>query len=260
MSARLATLALLGVVACLAGVALVGPAASSATLPPYRPERLSHLGDSKQAVVVTAAHWGATHATLRAYRQDADGGWHLALGPWRARLGWGGMVRAARRRQSTGTTPAGTFRLGPAFGSEPDPGTGLGRYRRIDRNDYWVYDPSDPSTYNVLEPYRSKEAQWRRSWAERLKHWGRRQYRYAVVLRFNLPGRVHWSQAEHQEVAGRTADTRRGGGIFLHVNGSGATDGCVSVSRPHMRRVLRWLDSTDKPRIVIGPRRAITRM
>jgi L,D-peptidoglycan transpeptidase YkuD (ErfK/YbiS/YcfS/YnhG family) len=46
---------------------------------------------------------------------------------------------------------------------------------------------------------------------------------------------------------------RLGSAIFLHVNGSGSTAGCVSVSRAEMIRVLTWLDPAMRPRIVMAP-------
>ena len=111
-----------------------------------------------------------------------------------------------------------------------------------------------------MQRQRSRHAEWRTSWAERLAHWGAGAYRYGVVLDYNLPAGVRWDQATRQWVASDPADTRKGGAIFLHVNGKGATAGCVSVSLDHMARVLRWLDADAEPRIVIGPREAIDRM
>ncbi|HZI97707.1 MAG TPA: L,D-transpeptidase family protein, partial [Actinomycetales bacterium] len=45
----------------------------------------------------------------------------------------------------------------------------------------------------------------------------------------------------------------RGAAIFLHVNGSGATAGCVSIPEADLERVLRWLDPARSPVTVIGP-------
>jgi L,D-peptidoglycan transpeptidase YkuD (ErfK/YbiS/YcfS/YnhG family) len=44
----------------------------------------------------------------------------------------------------------------------------------------------------------------------------------------------------------------RGGAIFLHVNGSGATAGCVSAPRWFMVRVMNRLDHDRVPVIAIG--------
>lgn len=44
----------------------------------------------------------------------------------------------------------------------------------------------------------------------------------------------------------------RGAGIFLHVDGEGATAGCVSVPAGAMDRVLAWADPAAHPHIVVG--------
>ncbi len=144
-----------------------------------------------------------------------------------------------------------------AFGNGADPGTAL-PYREVDRSDWWVYDPRDPQTYNVLQPRRVAGSAWRRSWAEDLSGYGR-QYRYAAVLDFNLPADVHRAP-DGGRVADTPADTRLGGGIFLHVSGPGATSGCVSVRRATMRRTLRWLDPAQHPVLVMGPLSAVGRL
>ncbi|MFD4627597.1 L,D-transpeptidase family protein [Streptomyces sp. NPDC058475] len=48
------------------------------------------------------------------------------------------------------------------------------------------------------------------------------------------------------------ATPRRGAGIFLHVNGQGATAGCVSVPRATMDRIMAWIRPGAHPRIAIG--------
>ena len=240
--------------ATAAVLSLLPATASAGDVPPYHPSRLTHLGDAGQVVVVTGGSWSASHAVLRRYERTPDGRWLRVGDAVPARVGRNGFVRAAERRQSTGTTPAGTFGLVSAFGNGPDPGTAL-PYRVVDRSDWWVYDPRDPGTYNVLQPRRVATSAWRRSWAEDLSGYGG-QYRYVAVLDFNLPAGVTRA-ADGQLVAAEPADTRLGGGIFLHVNGPGATSGCVSVGRATMRLTLRWLDPAQHPVIVMGPRSAI---
>jgi L,D-peptidoglycan transpeptidase YkuD (ErfK/YbiS/YcfS/YnhG family) len=44
----------------------------------------------------------------------------------------------------------------------------------------------------------------------------------------------------------------RGSGIFLHVQVSPSTNGCVSLPRAQLLGVLRWLRPASAPRIVIG--------
>jgi L,D-peptidoglycan transpeptidase YkuD (ErfK/YbiS/YcfS/YnhG family) len=242
--------------AVLAGPLSAGPV-TAAPVPAYHPSRLTHLGDARQVVVVTSRSWTSSRAVLRAWERDADGAWRLRVGATAARVGRNGFVLADQRRQSSGTSPAGTFAVRSAFGNGADPGTAL-PYRVADGNDWWTYDPRDPATYNVLQVRRVASARWRPTWAEDLSAYGG-QYRYVAVLDFNLPGGVHRT-TDGQRVAAEPADTRLGGGIFLHVSGPGATSGCVSVPRTVMRSVLRWLDPAAHPVLVMGPTTAIDRL
>jgi L,D-peptidoglycan transpeptidase YkuD (ErfK/YbiS/YcfS/YnhG family) len=251
LTAAFATLAAAAVVAgALGGTAPAG--AAGAPLP----ARLANVGDARQVVVVTSSGWQSSYARLQTWRRTLGGDWVQVMAPVPARVGWNGMRAAEDRLQSTGTTPAGTFALLRGFGLAKPGGVEL-PYRQVDANDWWPYDPSDPKTYNVLQPWRPMHAQWRTDWAERLASY-RKQYRFAVVLDYNLPGALRWRN--NQRIALDTADTRAGGGIFLHVNGKDATAGCISISRARMRQVLQWLDPDLDPVIVVGPWELIEQM
>jgi L,D-peptidoglycan transpeptidase YkuD (ErfK/YbiS/YcfS/YnhG family) len=233
----------------LAAGLVATPAASGAGRP--LPAYLSLPAEVRQLVTVTSEGWSDTRARMSLWRRTADGDWTRVRGPVRVRLGWNGWVPAGKRRQSTGTTPAGRFAMRYAFGNRADPGTAL-RYRHVDRDDVWPYEPRDPETYNIYQPYRSATSRWRADYQERLASYGY-EYAYAVVLGFNLPRGVHWSQQRRQYVAREPADTRRGGGIFLHVQRSRNTAGCVAGPIDDIRWTVRWLDPAMRPRIVMGP-------
>jgi L,D-peptidoglycan transpeptidase YkuD (ErfK/YbiS/YcfS/YnhG family) len=232
-----------------------GAPLAAASKPPFHPSRLTHLGNARQVVVVTADTWKTSYATVRTYSLSSSG-WHRQFKKKRGRIGTHGFARFGERRQNSGETPAGTYALLRAFGGATDPGTAL-PYRRFDRNDWWPYDPRDPRTYNVEQYHgRSAATQWRKSWAEHLWNF-QDQYRYAVVLDYNLPSGLY--RSGNQRFASSTADTGAGGGIFLHVNGPGSTAGCISVSRKAMRKILRWLNPAKHPVIVMAPTKAIDR-
>jgi L,D-peptidoglycan transpeptidase YkuD (ErfK/YbiS/YcfS/YnhG family) len=171
--------------------------------------------------------------------------WRLVAGTWVARMqtagghiGFGGLVVGDQRVQGTGTTPLGTYGLLSVFGTHPPRDAGALDYRRIRRGDYWVQDNSSPH-YNR---YRSKSEGGFRWWlpasnvnaSERLTDF-RRPYEWSIVTGFNL------EQVRH-----------RGSGIFLHVNGRGATAGCVSAPRRFLRALVRRLDPAAAPVIAIG--------
>jgi L,D-peptidoglycan transpeptidase YkuD (ErfK/YbiS/YcfS/YnhG family) len=245
---------LAGLLSLMLALTLV-PAAGAAT-PSYHPSNLRALGNAQQVIVVTASSWSTSWATLRTYGKSSDGTWHVKFHAMRARIGGRGFALAANRLQSSSETPAGTFRITRAFGRYGDPGTAL-PYRRFDTNDWWPYDPRDPRTYNVYQRRRVAGAVWRRSWAENLWSYGG-QYRYAAVVDYNMPSGVYYSGG--QWFARYPANTRKGGGIFLHVNGPGSTAGCVTVSYTELKAVLRWLNPAKAPRIVMGPSSVITQM
>jgi len=170
--------------------------------------------------------------------------WHRTGAGWRAvqrvrdgRIGYGGLVVGSRRKQGTGTTPLGTYRLLSSFGTHA-PGTSWDlAYRTIRRGDYWVED-NQSAYYNR---YRNKSQGGFRWWltsgqntSERLTDFPK-QYEYAVNTAFNH------AQVRH-----------RGAGIFLHVNGRGATAGCVSAPRAFLRAAMARLDPSGVPVIAIG--------
>lgn len=140
------------------------------------------------------------------------------------RIGYGGAVPASKRRQDTGTTPQGTFTVTEAFGLKADPGTRL-LYRRPGKNSYWVLDSSS-SAYNSWAEQGS--VAFDASEGERLRDYPG-QYNYVAVIDYN-----RWP-----------ARKGKGGAIFLHVHGKGATAGCVSISEANMKTFLRHVAAGD---------------
>jgi L,D-peptidoglycan transpeptidase YkuD (ErfK/YbiS/YcfS/YnhG family) len=184
-----------------------------------------------QLLTVEAATAKTTYATLRAWRR-AGKCWAPAGGPYSARVGWNGLRR--NRHEGDGTTPIGTFPLGPTmYGNAPDPGVRF-RYRRLRCGDWWVEDPASPA-YNTFRhvacgrrpPFRTPTPDMSRS---------PRAYRHLAIIEFNM----------HPVVPGR------GSGIFLHATTGRPTNGCVSLRIADLVRVLRWLDPDAKPHIAIG--------
>lgn len=227
------------------------PASASGPGPGNLAEQVDLPDRVRQLVTVTNRGWSRTGATMRVWRSE-EGSWRLVRGPVRVSLGRNGFVPALQRRQSTGTTPAGRFTMRSAFGTRADPGSRL-PYRRVDGDDHWPYEPRDPATYNVWQPSKSPRTRWRSGYVERLADY-RVEYAYSIVLGYNLPRGVRWSDRREQYVARRTADTERGGGIFLHVKEKPTTAGCVSAHLRQVRWLVRWLDPRQHPRIVMGPR------
>lgn len=245
-----------GAALALAVSLLAGPGAVPASAAGSLASQVDLPGRVRQLVTVTSDRWSDTAARMRVWRRDGET-WRLVRGPVRVSLGWSGFARAGNRRQGTGTTPAGRFGMPSAFGNRADPGSRL-PYRRVDHDDRWPYEPRDPATYNIYQPWQAPTTTWRPEYVERLAGYGY-EYAYSIVLGFNLPRGVRWSERRRQYVAREPADTARGGGIFLHVKEQRYTAGCVSAPLRQVRWLVRWLDPTLHPRIVMGPRAWVAR-
>lgn len=179
---------------------------------------------------------GGSYATVSFFARTDSACGFKRIFAGTGRVGYGGITDGATRRQGTGTTPTGTYTMTEAFGLADAPATAM-PYRLVRPGDWWVED-NDSAFYNS---YRTEaEGGFPLTTAgdhgsERLTDFGT-QYARAVVINFN--------RAPDAKVA------NRGAGIFLHVNGSGATAGCVSVGRSRMDTVLSYLKPGDQITIV----------
>lgn len=197
---------------------------------PPLPERLADTGGGSQLITAVAPATGSTAGRLTWWDRRA-GHWYEA-GSAPARFGANGLTEGADRTQGTNTTPAGLYALPYAFGIAHAPaGTEYG-YRRVTPGSWWCQDNASGSYNRWVEPLPADCAPGE---AEHLVAY-EKQYAHALVIAFNY----------ERPVRGR------GAGIFLHVNGKGATAGCVSVPAGAMREILRWANPRRNPHIAIG--------
>ncbi|WP_406090314.1 L,D-transpeptidase [Streptomyces sp. NBC_01013] len=188
------------------------------------------VGNSTQIITVKAS---GSYATVTAWAKGASG-WKAAISAG-GRVGSNGVTDGATRRQSTYTTPAGTYTITEGFGVESG-GTSM-PYTRVNSSHWWVEDP-ESAYYNSMHSAAGADfplVETGDRGSEHLVNYPA-QYAKALVINFN-----RWP-----------ATPGRGAGIFLHVNGSGATAGCVSVPRATMDRIMAWIQPGAHPRIAIG--------
>ncbi len=102
-------------------------------------------------------------------------------------------------------------------------------YRQINNNCYWVDDPESP-LYNQWTE--SDTVTWNS--AEHLSDYPL-AYKYAVVINYNMNPIV----------------PNKGSAIFLHCMTGSYTAGCVAVPEYDMLYILKWLDSSKNPIIII---------
>lgn len=187
--------------------------------------------------VVTVNHTSGYNANVR-YWKKTGSSWTQQFMTVKGRIGSGGLVARDQRKQGTSTTPMGTFNLRSTFGTHAKASNQKLSHTKITSESYWVQDNAS-AYYNR---YRLKSQGGFRAGlpasdynsSERLASYPT-QYEYAVVIQYN------WGQVRN-----------RGAGIFLHVNGSGATGGCVSVPRWMMKDLFGLLDPAQHPVIAIG--------
>jgi L,D-peptidoglycan transpeptidase YkuD (ErfK/YbiS/YcfS/YnhG family) len=220
-----------GVVLALVSVcslALLGAAPGSDPVP--LPAGMADTGGGSQLIVAQAPDTGATAGTV-SWWDLRDGRW-VRAGSAPARFGAGGLVHGGTRVQGTDTTPTGLYDLPFGFGTEAAPAGTAVEYRAVEDTSWWCQDNDSRSYNRWVDPL---PADCRATEAEHLVDF-REQYAYGLVIGFNYDRPVRG----------------RGAGIFLHVNGRGATAGCVSVPGDDMRRILRWAVPERKPHIAIG--------
>jgi L,D-peptidoglycan transpeptidase YkuD (ErfK/YbiS/YcfS/YnhG family) len=212
--------------AALAGLLWAGPAraASAGRAAP------ASVPAVQQLIVVTAASYRTTYATLSGYR--VSGGRRVRVfGPWAARVGYNGIARPGTKREGDGHTPSGTYGFSFFFGVQRNLGFAFS-FRHAYRYDVWDDDPNSVrynewvDTQVVRDPGVNPEPMHQVP-----------GYDYAAVIAYNLA-----------RVPGL------GSAVFLHVGTGGPTGGCVSLPRAELIRVLLWLRPRDHPRISISVR------
>ncbi|MFE7815355.1 hypothetical protein ACFU5P_26125 [Streptomyces sp. NPDC057433] len=178
--------------------------------------------NARQAVVVTGRGPDANRSEAVLYRRTASG-WKAGTA-WPARNalnGWTDDHVAGDLR-----SPIGVFTLSDAGGLLPDPGTRL------------PYDESPgfsiEGTGFVGEPLSGS-------------------FDYVVAIDYNrVPGTSPLDRT-------RPLGADRGGGIWLHVDHDGPTQGCVSLEEAHMRQLLLALDPDQHPVVVMGDAGSLSR-
>lgn len=168
------------------------------------------------------------HATLET--------WNRINGTWQtvdelpATVGRNGIATPEDKKEGDGKTPAGLYTIERAFGYAKEIKTGL-NYHSVGENDLWIDDASSPD-YNlwVAAPTKAKSFEELRR-KDNL-------YEIAAVIEYNtkpvVPG--------------------KGSAIFFHVWGGKdrPTAGCVAIEKSKLAEILKWLDRSKRPMIMIS--------
>lgn len=238
-TAFVAAAALLLATLWAAGGAPVGATGQRRGCAPALPASMAAVDGAQQLITVVAPTPASTVASITSWRRSGEC-WHRVMGPWIGRVGVGGV--RAHKREGDGATPIGIFALySTIYGNAVDPGVHL-RYRRLRCGDWWDEDVRS-AHYNSFQQVPCGVTPSFANGASEPLWLSPDAYAYLAVIGYNvarIPG--------------------RGSGIFLHVSLGRATMGCVALTRPLLRRVLRWLQPGLHPRIAIGTRASLERL
>jgi L,D-peptidoglycan transpeptidase YkuD (ErfK/YbiS/YcfS/YnhG family) len=200
--------------------------------------RLRSTGTARQLVTVEAPKARTVLAEVVLW-QRLGGCWRWVRGPWAAFIGRNGFSN--HHREGDGTTPAGIYPIGPvAYGNAPNPGTKL-PYHHLVCGDWWDEDPTSRQ-YNTFQhvpcgqapPFGgASEALWTETAA----------YPSFLVVEYNTRPVVPYA----------------GSAIFVHASTGAPTTGCVALPLDDLDQMLRWLQPSRPPYIVMGPAAEITR-
>jgi L,D-peptidoglycan transpeptidase YkuD (ErfK/YbiS/YcfS/YnhG family) len=187
--------------------------------------------NARQVVTVEAATASSTTAAVSLWSRTGSCVVRVG-GPWTSSVGRSGV--SSHKVEGDGTTPSGTYSIGPVmYGIAPDPGVAY-RYHRIVCGDWWDEAPSSPG-YNHFVHVRcgtappfggDSEALWQVV----------PQYDYFAVIDYNISPIV----------------PGRGSAIFLHESTGVPTAGCVALGAPALLVLLRWLRPSRHPVVVIS--------
>jgi D-alanyl-D-alanine dipeptidase len=204
---------------------------------------------TRQIIVVTTPDWNAVDGTLQRYERGRRGPWRrvgesVAVVVGRTGLAWGRGEAAFPinegpvKREGDGKSPAGLFRLGPAFGYAPKASGARVPYQQMTATSECV-DDSNSKYYNeILDGAKVPAKDW--SSAEQMRR-DDEQYRWGLLVKHNY---------------GKNRQPQGGSCIFLHVwLGAGqGTAGCTAMEQEKLLDVLRWLRSAARPMLLQLPK------
>lgn len=182
---------------------------------------VSDIGNSRQIITVDS---NESSCTVKLYEKN-DHSWNCLL-ETNGCVGRNGV--SVESREGDYCTPKGLYPLGFAFGTEYLQNLNI-EYRIIKNNCYWIDDP-ESTLYNQW--VESGNVSWKS--AEHLIDYPA-AYKYAVVINYNMspiiPG--------------------KGSAIFLHCMTGSYTAGCVAIPESDMFNIMKRLDSSKNPIIII---------
>jgi len=203
-------------------------------------DRLSMI-TGQQVLLVTTTGYNTITGTMMVFEKtEGKYKWNKVFGPEKVNIGRTGFAEPGQKREGDGHTPSGVYPLGPVYGYLPTVDTKM-PYTQSNTDDYWVDDKDSPQ-YNTWIRGKDKLDPNVKSYEKMVL--SNDAYKYVIWIQYNtnpvVPG--------------------NGSAIFVHLwsEYGKPTAGCVSMSEKNMVKLLKWLDPTKKPVILLGTEEVVS--
>lgn len=203
------------------------------------------LDTSKQLLIITSNNWESTQGQIQRFeRKDLQSDWcqvgeaiPIVLG--KKGMGWSSSVPAIdlagpKKHEGDHRTPAGIFPLGPSFGFSRSDSKFL--FTNLTPTTVCIDDENSRFYNKIVDSQTILQPDWKS--AEVMRKIS--LYEQGLVIRYNskkvVPG--------------------AGSCIFIHNWRSPAegTLGCVGMQKNNLTDLIRWLESSKRPMLVIVPK------
>jgi L,D-peptidoglycan transpeptidase YkuD (ErfK/YbiS/YcfS/YnhG family) len=159
--------------------------------------------------------------------------WRVAHAPVEAGIGRNGFAAPDEKREGDNKSPSGFFRLGKLFSYDSTLETHM-PFIQTTIDDKWIDDPESPD-YNRYVRGETTAASYEKLLINT------DEYRRCLVIEYNTDPVIKGM----------------GSAIFLHLSlgaEPNSSSGCVVVTPPVMDWLLKWLNPSKKPSILMGPK------
>jgi len=193
-------------------------------------EQLVQIPDSvTQLVLVCNENLNDSQANLFTLKKEEEK-WIPVLNSIPAGIGENGFAASGQKVEGDGKSPTGLFKLGQLFTYEKEVDTRM-PFIQSTSEDKWIDDPDSPDYNRHVRGKTSAKSY------ENLKLTSI-AYKYCMVIEYNTNPVVK----------------EKGSAIFFHLRNSetGTTAGCVAISESEMLQILKWLDPSKHPMILMG--------
>lgn len=211
MRRLLASLCAVWISLVLAPMASAAPAGTPGGVPWFA----NSVGNATQVVSVVST--GGSNATMEIFQRTAAG-WQSLRSGIPTHVGSAGM--APQAKSGVPATPMGIYSLDAAFGTAPNPGTGL-PYTQVAGPNYWWSGDDHSPTFNSMQVCQKAQCQFNTSESENLQI---PQYKHAVVMGVN-----------------KNKTPGGGAAFFFHTTDGQPTEGCVAVDDAQLVSIMKWL-------------------